>query len=81
MTTPTQFRYFPRNARRLLPHILTSIAAILFFATGIWAQAPAQKKAPPALVMVSVDGMKPDYITHAEEHGARVPNLRQMMQE
>ncbi|GAC1639679.1 MAG: ectonucleotide pyrophosphatase/phosphodiesterase [Candidatus Acidiferrum sp.] len=35
----------------------------------------------PALVMVSVDGMKPEYITHAEEHGARVPNLRQIMQE
>ena len=81
MTTPTQFRYFPRNARRLLPHILTLIAAILFFATRIWAQAPAQAKTPPALVIVSVDGMKPEYVTHADEHGAKVPNLRQMMQE
>jgi len=31
--------------------------------------------------MVSVDGMKPEYITHADEHGAKVPNLRRMMKE
>ncbi|MBS1840647.1 MAG: alkaline phosphatase family protein, partial [Acidobacteria bacterium] len=31
--------------------------------------------------MVSVDGMKPEYVTHAEEYGAKVPNLRKMMAE
>jgi len=35
----------------------------------------------PVLVMVSVDGMKPEYVTHADEHGAKVPNLRRMMKE
>lgn len=77
MTTPTHFRYFSRNARRPLPHILTVIAVIFFFAGGAWAQG----KTPPALVMVSVDGMKPEYVTHADEHGAKVPNLRRMMRE
>ena len=33
------------------------------------------------MVMVSVDGMKPEYVTHADEHGAKVPNLRRMMKE
>jgi len=31
--------------------------------------------------MVSVDGMKPEYVTQADEHGAKVPNLRRMMKE
>lgn len=33
------------------------------------------------MVMVSVDGMKPEYVTQADEHGAKVPNLRRMMKE
>jgi predicted AlkP superfamily pyrophosphatase or phosphodiesterase len=41
---------------------------------------PAQESTP-VLVMVSVDGMRPDYVTHADEHGAKVPNLRRMMKE
>jgi len=31
--------------------------------------------------MVSVDGMKPEYVTQADEHKAKVPNLRRMMKE
>jgi predicted AlkP superfamily pyrophosphatase or phosphodiesterase len=77
MTTPTYFRY----ARRPIPYILTAIAAVLFLAAGAWAQAPEQGKTPPALVMISVDGMKPEYITNAGEHGAKVPNLRRLMRE
>jgi len=39
----------------------------------------AQKQAPPLLVMISVDGMRPDYITEADAHGAKVPNLRRFL--
>ncbi|MGB2589377.1 MAG: alkaline phosphatase family protein [Candidatus Acidiferrum sp.] len=45
------------------------------------AQAPAQDQGPPLLVMISVDGMRPDYITQADEHGAKVPNLRRFLKE
>lgn len=36
--------------------------------------AVAQKPAP--LVIISIDGMKPEYVTHAAEHGLKVPELR-----
>ena len=31
--------------------------------------------------MISVDGMRPDYVTEADAHGAKVPNLRRFMRE
>ncbi len=33
------------------------------------------------VVLISVDGMRPDYVTRAEQHGLKVPNLRRMMRE
>jgi predicted AlkP superfamily pyrophosphatase or phosphodiesterase len=62
---------------QILQRFLTALALVLFLDV----YASAQDKTPPALVMVSVDGMKPEYVTQAEQHGARVPNLRQMMKE
>ncbi|MDE1154828.1 MAG: ectonucleotide pyrophosphatase/phosphodiesterase [Acidobacteriaceae bacterium] len=37
----------------------------------------AQK--PESLVVISIDGMKPEYVTHAEEHGLRIPELRSFL--
>lgn len=31
--------------------------------------------------MISVDGMRPDYVTRADEHGLRIPTLRQILSE
>jgi predicted AlkP superfamily pyrophosphatase or phosphodiesterase len=56
---------------------LLAFATIFHFAeTGV-----AQENAPPLLVMISVDGMRPDYITAADTHGAKVPNLRRFLKE
>ena len=41
----------------------------------------AQGKPTPLLVVISVDGLRPDYITAADEHGARVPELRKFLRE
>ena len=41
----------------------------------------AQEKASPLLVMISIDGLRPDYVTAADAHGAKVPNLRRFMNE
>lgn len=41
--------------------------------------AAAQKPAP--LVIISLDGMRPDYITHADEHGIKAPTLRSFLTE
>jgi predicted AlkP superfamily pyrophosphatase or phosphodiesterase len=39
--------------------------------------APAQKK--PVVVLISIDGMKPEAVLDAAAHGLRLPNLTQMM--
>jgi predicted AlkP superfamily pyrophosphatase or phosphodiesterase len=31
--------------------------------------------------MISIDGLKPEYLTHADEHGLRIPTLRRFIQE
>jgi hypothetical protein len=36
----------------------------------------AQEINGPLLVMISIDGLRPDYVTAADAHGAKVPNLR-----
>ncbi len=35
----------------------------------------AQSRSAP-LVIISLDGMRPDYVTHADEHGLKIPTLR-----
>jgi predicted AlkP superfamily pyrophosphatase or phosphodiesterase len=40
----------------------------------------AAAHAAPVL-MISIDGLKPEYVTHADEHGMKLPFLRSMMRE
>jgi len=78
MNKPGNFRTIP--LRRLVGHFglgLLGCAAVFFFGAG----ARAQVQAPPVLVMISVDGMRPDYITEADAHGAKIPNLRRFLKE
>ncbi len=62
-----------------------SVFGFVFFSCGavflLAVKTAAQEKAPSLLVMISVDGMRPDYITQADAHGAKVPNLRRFMKE
>lgn len=32
-----------------------------------------------AVLMISIDGMRPDYVTHADEHGLKLPMLRRFV--
>jgi len=41
----------------------------------------AQDQPASLLVIISVDGMRPDYVTAADSHGGKVPNLRNFMKE
>ena len=41
----------------------------------------AQKQPAALLVVISVDGLRPDYVTAADAHGAKIPNLRRMLKE
>jgi predicted AlkP superfamily pyrophosphatase or phosphodiesterase len=33
------------------------------------------------VLMISIDGLRPDYVTHSDEHGLKIPNLRRMIKE
>ncbi|MFN7946307.1 MAG: ectonucleotide pyrophosphatase/phosphodiesterase [Blastocatellia bacterium] len=44
-------------------------------------RAPLQKTARIPVIMLSIDGLKPDYVTDADKHGLKIPNLRRLMKE
>jgi predicted AlkP superfamily pyrophosphatase or phosphodiesterase len=68
------FRHLPR--RHVLVLLLFAIAGLLAPASQ------AQEKTPaPLLLVISVDGLRPDYITAADAHGSRIPNLRRFLRE
>jgi len=51
------------------------------FSSSALAQQVTEHKAPPLLIMISVDGMRPDYVTAADVHGAKIPNLHRFLKE
>lgn len=34
-----------------------------------------------SVLLISIDGLRPDYVTQADKHGLKIPNLRRLMQE
>jgi len=64
--------------RRLFAVILATLAAAVALVS---VARPQGMPEPPLLVMISIDGLRPDYITAADAHGAKVPNLRRFMKE
>jgi predicted AlkP superfamily pyrophosphatase or phosphodiesterase len=66
------------------PHrsFLLVLLAITLGATGacpaVTPPAP-RSHAPAPLVLISIDGMKPEYVTHADEHGLKIPELRSFL--
>jgi len=64
--------------RRLAPILL---AAILAVGAGFSVRRACgqDNAAPPLLVVISIDGLRPDYVTQADAHGAKLPNLRRFM--
>ncbi len=54
--------------------LLFIVLALLTFATF------AQSRNVP-VVLISIDGLKPDYITEADKHHLKIPNLRKMLAE
>src|SRR5690348_6862666 len=39
------------------------------------------RRVSPLLVVISVDGLRPDYVTQADAHGAKIPNLRRFLKQ
>lgn len=75
MRSPRDFRILSWR-RTIAVFCIFGLAAVFFFAVNAQPQQQA-----PLLVMISVDGMRPDYITQADAHGEKVPNLRRFLKE
>jgi len=41
----------------------------------------AQSPPPKAFLLISIDGMHPDYVLHADEYKLRIPNLRRLLRD
>jgi predicted AlkP superfamily pyrophosphatase or phosphodiesterase len=70
----------PRICHKVF-HLVFVLAPILAAQLLCLTLATAQESAPPILLLISVDGMRPDYVTSADAHGAKVPNLRRFLKE
>jgi predicted AlkP superfamily pyrophosphatase or phosphodiesterase len=67
----------PEGLRRiaLLP---TLLVVVLLVVSAVAAQQPVQS---PLLLMISIDGLRPDHVTAADTHGAKITNLRRFLTE
>ena len=65
--------------KRIEAVLRAAFSLALFFAL-VW-PAIAQEKAAPLLVVISVDGLRPDYVTAADAHRAKLPQLRKFLHE
>ncbi len=69
----------PEGLRRIRLALLpTLLVAVLLLVGAVSAQQPVQS---PLLLMISIDGLRPDYVTAADTHGVKVPNLRRFLTE
>ena len=62
---------------RILVRVWVSLLCAL--ALGAISAAQGQKQPAVLLVVISIDGLRPDYVTQADARGAKVPHLRQFM--
>src|SRR5258706_13925729 len=58
--------------------VLRAVFSLALFFAMVWPKL-AQEKTAPLLVVISVDGLRPDYVTAADAHGAKVPHLRKFL--
>jgi predicted AlkP superfamily pyrophosphatase or phosphodiesterase len=88
---PFQVRFHPmltfRNVREVLlkimlerPRLLPLRQLLFVRLAAISLISTASLHAKPVL-MISIDGLKPEYVTHASEHGLQVPTLRRFLAE
>ena len=72
----SQCRLFGCLLRCHILFVLLFVIADLLAPTSV-----GQEKTLPLLVLISVDGLRPDYVTAADAHGCKIPNLRRFLKE
>src|SRR5215813_673261 len=55
--------------------------ALACLALGLVAAVAAAQTATPLVIMISIDGLRPDYVTAADTHGLKIPALRRFVTE
>lgn len=58
-----------------------ALFCFLLLSLRAFAQAPLSVPNRPALILISIDGMNPDYVIQADRYGLKIPNLRRLRQE
>jgi predicted AlkP superfamily phosphohydrolase/phosphomutase len=58
--------------------VLLGIAAMALSAVAALEGVRAQSGRVP-VILISIDGLKPDYVIEAEKHGLKIPNLRRLV--
>lgn len=61
-----------------LTHTRSLLLSTLVLAFSISALAATDKTDAPTLLLISVDGLKPEAVLHAQEHGLVLPNLARL---
>jgi|HubBroStandDraft_1064217.scaffolds.fasta_scaffold45905_2 predicted AlkP superfamily pyrophosphatase or phosphodiesterase len=60
---------------------LAIVWALLLCASAATARPDPDQKSRPAVILISIDGLKPEYVLEAEAHGLKIPNLRRFLRE
>ena len=67
---------------RLRTFLFRFYAVAIFTGLLLAATAGAQEQKPsPAVILVSIDGLKPEYVRDADSHTLKIPNLRRFLRE
>lgn len=70
-------RHGPLRALRIATLLIAVLASIAPF--GVTRAATRGDNQKPFLILVSIDGLKPEAILEAQSRGLKVPNLRALM--
>lgn len=54
---------------------------LLTLIAPMWFASEAQNRPAVSVVLISIDGLKPDYVLDADKHGLKIPNLRRLVSE
>jgi predicted AlkP superfamily pyrophosphatase or phosphodiesterase len=54
---------------------------LLMLVAPSWLASQARRPASVPVVLISIDGLKPDYVLEADKHGLKIPNLRRLLAE
>ncbi len=52
------------------------VFCLIFCSTSLFSQTPSPRQ---PVLLISIDGMRPDYVTQADEHHLRIPTLRHIL--